>query len=665
LSKEQANLVKKAEKGLTAEEQARIRRRTEKLDQMVMPEAGPSKNKGKAKDLTQSWEDVDKFHPSELDVDNQRAEFARINTVQDLLNSDDDSMDPEVQRALFEEAKRATHKKERRSQHESRNNSDTPMPEVSSNVNETSSDAAKQRNKSKKDKKSKNKSKAKGSDDNDIDFEKLKADARKKRAKKLRTELAAIEEFDRRRAKEKKASSKKGKDNDPNSSAPKRSADQDSKSKKKPERVSKHKKLSEATSVIDETIKNTRKLHKAGKSTSTSKIRPSSQVAEDSYIGKALRPASRMRGGAPSTSADDPDSSSSGSSSDSSESSVTSSDASSSSSSPSSSSSSSPESSSSSSSASTFSDSTHRQRRRRRAGEKLKPVPPEKYSGAADTRLFYRFVQEATDYVEAGNVSRQRQVFVISRFLTGKAWDYYTQSVSLDPFGWRLRDFFIELFNFCFPRDFRSEQREKLARCFQNERTVKEYVHNLIELYNMIGEETDRNKVVKLWRGFRKEIKAGLFRADLHPEVSSWDQVVDKAETIEVAEQEGNPRDRRQLADPQRRGNKSNRRNTSPTTERHKYNNIPRNRRDYSPEPRKKSVNQETREFFGKGKFKRRNGNGNNYICSNQSQAKASTPKPEKQQLSEKEKEEHRAEGRCFNQIGAQMLRYHPTVLSL
>ena len=47
------------------------------------------------------------------------------------------------------------------------------------------------------------------------------------------------------------------------------------------------------------------------------------------------------------------------------------------------------------------------------------------------------------------------------------------------------------------------EQRLKLKRCFQNEKKVSAYVHELEELYNMIGTVDERCKGNR-WRDWPK-----------------------------------------------------------------------------------------------------------------------------------------------------------------
>jgi hypothetical protein len=87
----------------------------------------------------------------------------------------------------------------------------------------------------------------------------------------------------------------------------------------------------------------------------------------------------------------------------------------------------------------------------------IRPIPPVEYDGAADARAYHRFVTEGTDYVTSGKVHRERHAFVLSYYLKGKAYDFYTQNVSLNPHEWTLREFFIQLFNYCFPSDYRTE----------------------------------------------------------------------------------------------------------------------------------------------------------------------------------------------------------------
>jgi hypothetical protein len=96
-------------------------------------------------------------------------------------------------------------------------------------------------------------------------------------------------------------------------------------------------------------------------------------------------------------------------------------------------------------------------------------------------------VRESDAYLRDGKVRSRRKVFLLSYYLTGKAYDFYTQKVAIDEERWTVPQFYKELFNYCFPVDYRMQLRKTLARCHQNDKSVAEYTHELQDLFNMIG----------------------------------------------------------------------------------------------------------------------------------------------------------------------------------
>ncbi|KAF8220603.1 hypothetical protein L208DRAFT_1332825, partial [Tricholoma matsutake] len=147
------------------------------------------------------------------------------------------------------------------------------------------------------------------------------------------------------------------------------------------------------------------------------------------------------------------------------------------------------------------------------------------------------FVTEGTDYVISGRVQKRRRVFVLSYYLKGKAYDFYTQKVAMNAYDWSLKQFFEELFNYCFPINYCMKQRERLRKCFQNSKTVSEFIYELEEIINMIGLVDEREKVVCLWDGFRPVIQKGLWRDGYNPEVSLWDEIKHATQVIELLEE--------------------------------------------------------------------------------------------------------------------------------
>jgi len=176
-------------------------------------------------------------------------------------------------------------------------------------------------------------------------------------------------------------------------------------------------------------------------------------------------------------------------------------------------------------------------------GSKL--LKPKSYNGEPDSRIFNRFVRESQAYLKAYGVPRKEQAFTLSYFLEGKAYDFYVQKVSLNEAKWSLSDFYTGLFNFSFPINYRMQMRKKLDKYYQNDKTVMEYVHGLEEFFNMIGSVTKRERVLKFWKGIRLQIQKALWRDGLNPEVSTWEEVIEQAEIIEISESVVDPREHR------------------------------------------------------------------------------------------------------------------------
>ncbi|KAM5539140.1 hypothetical protein V8D89_007185 [Ganoderma adspersum] len=171
----------------------------------------------------------------------------------------------------------------------------------------------------------------------------------------------------------------------------------------------------------------------------------------------------------------------------------------------------------------------------------LKPREPEKYKSNASVQAFQKFVQEATAYCIGYTIEEGTQVFRISSFLEGKAWEYY-QFYSNDKEEFNepeLAKFLSGLFNYCFPLDFKQRMRDKLQSAQQGNRSVKEFVHELNSLYIMIGSVPEPLRVQKLWYDLERWIQSHLWWAALTPNTASWAEVQYTAELAERAKDAG------------------------------------------------------------------------------------------------------------------------------
>ena len=317
----------------------------------------------------------------------------------------------------------------------------------------------------------------------------------------------------------------------------------------------------------------------------------------------------------------------------------------------------------------------HKSKRRRsqsRSKSKtlIKPIAPKEYDGQADARAYHRFVRESDACLRDGKVRGSRRVFLLSYYLTGKAYNFYTQRVSSNEEEWTLRQFYDELFNFCFPIDYRMQLRKSLTRCHQNDKSVTEYTHELQELFNMIGDVPERDRVLKFWNGARPVIQKGLWRDNLNPETSSWDRVIAQAEIIEISENVADRRDRRTNSTTasgssvsNQNGGQSRRNGSSGQAVRSvAYDTrTPAQSRSgsrYSSGPRRQASSQPSNRGGTPQPQPRRNEGGNQLRGSAAPRGRSATPRnasirpgPQTNQgprLSDKEKAERLAAGQCF-----------------
>jgi Zinc knuckle len=63
-------------------------------------------------------------------------------------------------------------------------------------------------------------------------------------------------------------------------------------------------------------------------------------------------------------------------------------------------------------------------------------------------------------------------------------------------------------------------------------------------MFSMVGTMPNEMKVIKLWYSLKARTQRAMWRDGLHPDTSTWDEIVAKAEMIEIADSVIDPRDR-------------------------------------------------------------------------------------------------------------------------
>jgi hypothetical protein len=169
------------------------------------------------------------------------------------------------------------------------------------------------------------------------------------------------------------------------------------------------------------------------------------------------------------------------------------------------------------------------------SGSKIKPHPPKEYGGEDNAQLFRQYVKESMDYLEDGQVARKHQIRILLYYIKGKAKNYYIQKVAKRELTMKLEKFFKGLFDFCFPIDFKSQLCKKLDCCYQNDRSINDYIFELEELHMILGVTSKRQRVLNLWKGFHPDITEALWVQKRNPDISSWKRIVRVALWLEVS----------------------------------------------------------------------------------------------------------------------------------
>ena len=63
----------------------------------------------------------------------------------------------------------------------------------------------------------------------------------------------------------------------------------------------------------------------------------------------------------------------------------------------------------------------------------------------------------------------------------------------------------------------------------------------------MLGDVPQRFKIIKLWYSLKSSIQKVMWKDGLHPDESTWEEIVAKAEMIEIADSVVEPRERKPI----------------------------------------------------------------------------------------------------------------------
>ncbi|KAG8689816.1 hypothetical protein FRC11_000408 [Ceratobasidium sp. 423] len=254
---------------------------------------------------------------------------------------------------------------------------------------------------------------------------------------------------------------------------------------------------------------------------------------------------------------------------------------------------------------------------KRQSRSSWKAKQPTAYNGVANFDVFKQWVFEVDFWMHDTGFKKLKAIRHVGGFLTRKAASWYMNKVMTNLREYkRMWKLYQELFEHCFPFNYKQTLRERFHKAMQGNRSIKDFMHELRLYDKRLGDLAEREVHQRLWDGVQLYIRLKWTKNGMNPE----DKQMRKEET-KKAKRLKSDYTRTKLTKPDKARN-SRARSRSPER--------PRGDRREDKSKEKKPEKPEKPERPGK------------------------SSKPERkmdnaeQKLTPKEKEQYQAEGRCF-----------------
>ncbi|KZV97805.1 hypothetical protein EXIGLDRAFT_764013 [Exidia glandulosa HHB12029] len=160
------------------------------------------------------------------------------------------------------------------------------------------------------------------------------------------------------------------------------------------------------------------------------------------------------------------------------------------------------------------------------------------YDGCAELRKYEEFVFKWDSWIRNKGLGESDSVELMYNALTGEALEWYLSFVAMSDYPWTAREIYQELYEYCFPSNFREELRTQLMSARQDGRPVKRFakdLQNLAQRFSDIGHATLKRL---LWDGVDPYIQVFWVEKGRSAEYDDYDTLVLYAHRAEQREAE-------------------------------------------------------------------------------------------------------------------------------
>jgi hypothetical protein len=169
----------------------------------------------------------------------------------------------------------------------------------------------------------------------------------------------------------------------------------------------------------------------------------------------------------------------------------------------------------------------HKHEKRRRHRAKLQELkyqqtflnqdPPFEYSGEVQASLFKKWVREVRSWIKRGRLSTKQGIELSGKYCSGKAYKFFERDILNARKKYTLAEYFEAMFDYLFPATFRMDQRDKFDACTQHDMSALDFLRQLQEIADTVGDLDDGDIILGFWRRCKSYLKSKLAEAGLEP----------------------------------------------------------------------------------------------------------------------------------------------------
>lgn len=181
-------------------------------------------------------------------------------------------------------------------------------------------------------------------------------------------------------------------------------------------------------------------------------------------------------------------------------------------------------------------DSDDEERRLRKIASQMKIKQPRVYDGRPDLDLFDQWCYEVDLWKGINHLATRWVIPMLSSFLSDDAARWYMNNVVLSDEPWTLRRLYDELFDHCFPTDFKLQLRKQFSHARQGGRGVRAFSRDLKVMARRFPDVGQRQLIQVLWEGVHRYVRAKWHEYGFNIDENTYDELVQSAEAFERAE---------------------------------------------------------------------------------------------------------------------------------